>query len=269
MKYSTYNSPMGKIVVSATKKGICRLDWNVNENIEKRYKGSEQTKDIIPGFGLSLEAYFKGYNKDFSYPLDLSSLTTFTKDVLTAIKHIPYGSMVTYGEIARSIGRPKAVRAVGNSANINPIPIIIPCHRVVAKDGLGGYRYGVGTKLWLLQLEKSGIFQELVSIVDRLRRECPWDSVQTHESLIPFIREECEEVISAIENKRELKAELGDLLLQVLLQSRIAEEFDIHDVCERLALKLKKRHSHIFGGRKATTPEDVKKIWEEEKAKGN
>ncbi len=269
MRYSIYNSPLGKITVKATEKGLSKLSWNSLTPVESQQGKIVSVKDIFPGFGKSLHSYFKGYREDFDYPIDLSSIPIFVRRVLEEIRKIPYARTTTYSEIAKSLGKPNTQRAVGKAAGLNPLPIVIPCHRILAKKVVGGYTLGIGTKLWLLYLEKAGIFYELVSIVKRLRKECPWDSIQTHESLAPFIREECEEVITAIEKKEGLKGELGDLLLQILLQSEISEDFSILDVCEVLAHKLKARHSHIFGRRKAKTPEDVKRIWEEEKAKGN
>lgn len=267
MKYSIYNSPLGKLYIVATNNGICRLDWDVIRFQKNLPVNSNLTKDIFPGFGRSLDLYFRGYREDFDYPLDLIYLSPFTRTVLRKIRQIPYGKTKKYSELSVLIGRPGAQRAVANAAGRNPIPIIIPCHRVIGKESLGGYSGGMGTKLWLLNLEKSGIFHEIVSIITRLRQECPWDSIQTHESLIPYIKEECEEVISAIKEKKYLKEELGDLLLQVLLQSEIAKDFNILDVCEVLSSKLKTRHPHIFGNMKASTPEEVRKIWEEVKAK--
>ncbi len=268
MKYSVYSSPLGKISVFATDQGICRLKWNTDKFIKNPDTSLKRVKDIFPGFGKSNSSYFNGHRENFNYPLDLSSLPAFTRKVLYKIKEIPYGKTRTYREIATLLGRPNTQRAVGNAVRRNPIPIVIPCHRVVAEGKIGGYAQGVGTKLWLLLLERTGVFCELTSIIKRLRQECPWDKIQTHKSLISYIREECEEVIDAIESEKQLKEELGDLFLQVLMHSEIAEDFDIFDVCEVLINKLKTRHCHIFGTRTANTPEDVKMIWEEMKKKG-
>jgi len=264
MRYSVYTSPLGKIFVVATAHGICALRWNADEFVNT-YANLQRVKEILPGFGSSLSSYFGGHKEDFNYPLDLSSLSVFTRKVLCKVKEIPYGETSTYREIATFLEKPDAQRAVGNAVGRNPIPIIIPCHRVVAESGIGGYGQGVGTKLWLLLLERTGVFYQLISVIKRTRQECPWDRIQTHKSLIPYLREECEEVINAIESKKELKEELGDLLLQILMHSEIAEDFNIFDVCEILINKLKTRHPHIFGTRTANTPEDVRMIWEEVK----
>lgn len=101
-----------------------------------------------------LESYFAGELKEFSLPLEPSG-TDFLKQVWSALCEIPFGKTATYGEIAERIGRPKAARAVGLANNRNPIPIFIPCHRVIGADGsLTGYRGGLEMKKKLLELEK-------------------------------------------------------------------------------------------------------------------
>lgn len=113
-------------------------------------------------------------------------------------------------------------------------------------------------------------FEKLVDIMAKLRGEggCPWDKAQTHESLKPFLIEEAYEVIDAVdaENPEILKEELGDLLLQIVFHSRIAEEegrFNINDVIEKVCDKMIRRHPHIFGEVKADTAEEVLKNWED------
>ncbi len=103
---------------------------------------------------FELERYFEGEKIDFSSEVDLSSLSPFTRKVLNETKKIRYGTTITYSELARNTGT-NAVRAVGGALARNPIPIIIPCHRVVAKNGIGGYSAGVGIKTRLLELEKN------------------------------------------------------------------------------------------------------------------
>lgn len=102
----------------------------------------------------SLEAYFKNGRQDFSrFKLSLDGMTDFQKDVLTTISKIPPGETMTYGEVAKAAGKPGAARAVGNVMASNPIPIILPCHRVVASNGLGGFTGGLDIKRKLLKLE--------------------------------------------------------------------------------------------------------------------
>lgn len=102
-----------------------------------------------------LDDYFKGTKKPFPWKLvKLTTGTEFEKKVWKELWKIPYGKTVSYKDIARKVGSPKAVRAVGQANKKNPFPIIIPCHRVIASDGsLGGYAYGVEMKIKLLRLE--------------------------------------------------------------------------------------------------------------------
>ncbi|KAB2942195.1 MAG: methylated-DNA--[protein]-cysteine S-methyltransferase [Candidatus Methanoperedens sp.] len=100
-----------------------------------------------------LERYFDGEAIDFSLDVDISYLSPFEQKVLMETRKIKYGKTITYSELAEKIGS-RAVRAVGNALGKNPIPIIIPCHRVVAKKGIGGYSEGIDIKTRLLELEQ-------------------------------------------------------------------------------------------------------------------
>jgi len=101
-----------------------------------------------------IKIYFTGKNVDFTrYDVDLTGLTDFEREVLVETRRIPYGSVKTYTGLAEMVGRPKAVRAVGNALRKNPLPLVIPCHRVVGKNGIGGYSSGRGIKERLLKLE--------------------------------------------------------------------------------------------------------------------
>jgi methylated-DNA-[protein]-cysteine S-methyltransferase len=102
----------------------------------------------------SIEAYFDRGEQDFSgFKLSLDGMTAFQKKVLKTISKIPAGETMTYGEVALKAGKPGAARAVGNVMASNPIPLILPCHRVVASNGLGGFTGGLDVKRKLLQLE--------------------------------------------------------------------------------------------------------------------
>lgn len=125
-----------------------------------------------------------------------------------------------------------------------------------------------------MDTEKHYTYEELLEIVAELRSDhgCPWDRAQTHESMIKCLREECEEVVQAIEQKDDenLCEELGDVLLQVLMHSQIAAEesrFTIEDVVNMLAQKLVRRHPHVFGDGQALTPEEGLASWEAVKRK--
>jgi len=119
--------------------------------------------EVHPSRGMraiikKLERYCSGENVSLgSVPVDWSSLTAFQKKVLMAAVHIPYGSVDTYGGLARKIGSPRSARAVGNALAKNPFPFIVPCHRVIKDDGgLGGFSAagGIGLKKRLLKMEK-------------------------------------------------------------------------------------------------------------------
>ncbi len=97
--------------------------------------------------------FLEGEKVDFNYEVDLSHLTPFQKAVLEEVRRIPLGTVLTYGELARRIGKPKAARAVGNVLKKNPLPLIIPCHRVIGARGLGGYAGGLEIKIKLLENE--------------------------------------------------------------------------------------------------------------------
>jgi len=114
----------------------------------KRLK-EKKTYDIT----FELERYFEGEIIDFSSDADISNLSQFSQKVLLETRKIRYGRTITYSELADKIGS-RAVRAVGNALSRNPIPIIIPCHRIVAKKGMGGYSGGIDIKIRLLELEK-------------------------------------------------------------------------------------------------------------------
>jgi len=105
---------------------------------------------------FELESYFNGRLTDFSSVVDLSHLSAFEQEVLTQTRKIKYGKTITYSQLAEKIGS-RAYRAVGNALSKNPVPIIIPCHRVVAKNGIGGYSSGLDIKTRLLELEKRNL----------------------------------------------------------------------------------------------------------------
>ena len=103
-----------------------------------------------------IAAYARGDRKRFDVHLDLRG-TAFQKSVWEADRRIPYGQTRTYAEVARAIGKPRAVRAVGGANGKNPVPLLVPCHRIVARDGLGGFTGGLHHKRRLLALEGATI----------------------------------------------------------------------------------------------------------------
>jgi methylated-DNA-[protein]-cysteine S-methyltransferase len=111
---------------------------------------------LLEQAGCQLDEFLAGKRRDFDVPLDLSSATAFDRRVLAAMAAIPYGETRSYGELARTIGSPGASRAVGHACGRNPVPLLLPCHRVVRSDGsLAGFGAGgVGVKAALLALER-------------------------------------------------------------------------------------------------------------------
>ena len=119
----------------------------------KLTRSKDQTAPLI----WQIEAYLHGERKTFEIQIEWAVMSAFQKKVLQAVYAIPYGETRSYGQIADQVGMPKAARAVGRANATNPIPLVIPCHRVIGADGsLRGYGSGEGiqTKAWLLQLEK-------------------------------------------------------------------------------------------------------------------
>lgn len=148
IKSLSITSPIGKITIEGSNRGVSGIKFS-HRNV--RYSPTEEMLRL----SQELKRYFKGERVKFQVKLDLSSLLPFTKRVLKETRKIPYGETRTYREIAEAIGNPRASRAVGQALKRNPIPLIIPCHRVVSKDGgLGGFSLGLKVKKYLLELEK-------------------------------------------------------------------------------------------------------------------
>ncbi len=122
----------------------------------KRFPEAEFDERLHPAFCRQLQRYFQGERADFDVPLDLEGLTPFQMAVLKACARIPFGKTRTYGDLARELRRPQAARAVGGALARNPVPIVIPCHRVVGSGGcLGGFsaEQGIAVKRRLLDME--------------------------------------------------------------------------------------------------------------------
>ncbi len=144
----TIPSPLGNIVAMADEQGICSLDFK--EDTLLFDKPNHHLKQLR----VELEEYFVGKRKTFGETLNPYG-TTFQKSVWKVLLDIPYGEKISYTQEAIRLNHPKAVRAVANANGKNPISIIIPCHRVIAKDGgIGGYSGGISKKEFLLELER-------------------------------------------------------------------------------------------------------------------
>ncbi|MGB9679784.1 MAG: methylated-DNA--[protein]-cysteine S-methyltransferase [Thermoanaerobacteraceae bacterium] len=152
MLYKTIATPIGILTIFSTGKGIYRINFE-NENINLKNSHHKGEDLYINEVIAQLDLYFRKKLKVFNLTLDLHG-TDFQKRVWEEVLKIPYGTVTTYSDIAYRIGNSKASRAVGQALNKNPIPIIIPCHRVVGKNkDLTGYRGGLNVKKFLLNLE--------------------------------------------------------------------------------------------------------------------
>jgi len=160
--YASFDSPLlKKVFVASTKRGVCTVDFLTSEKaflkrLKERFPGEIIRDDRKNKAVLSqLEKYLKGKLQRFDCPLDFRG-TLFEKKVWSELAKIPYGQTRSYREISQALGHPKAFRAVGNANGKNPLPLIIPCHRVVASNsGFGGYGHGLKVKKQLLDLEKA------------------------------------------------------------------------------------------------------------------
>lgn len=156
------STPFGPIYIAVSSEGLAAVGFDDSEQdfltrMHKRYRASlERSRSQVTQVAEQLKEYFAGRRLSFDIKLDLNRLRPFQRAVLEGIQRVPAGETVSYGDLARRIGKPGSARAVGRALGSNPIPIIIPCHRALAADGsLGGYsgRGGVRTKQALLILE--------------------------------------------------------------------------------------------------------------------
>ena len=160
---SWHESPLGPLILGATAKGLCLLEFSDRRMLETQFKVLRARFDcpLVPGENEHLKnikdelaRYFEGRLKEFTVPLIYPG-TEFQEKVWRNLLKIPYGQTCSYEDLARAVGSPKAVRAVGTANGCNRIAIVIPCHRVVNKDGkLGGYGGGLWRKQVLLDLER-------------------------------------------------------------------------------------------------------------------
>lgn len=153
MYYCYLDTPIGELLLAGDDDGLAMIGFpkgSMRRNAEPDWIFNEKP---LTAARRQLREYFAGKRRSFDLPLRLSG-TEFQQSVLRALQEIPYGETVSYGEIARRIGRPRAVRAVGAANGRNPLPIVIPCHRVIGKGGdLTGFGGGLDTKEALLRLE--------------------------------------------------------------------------------------------------------------------
>lgn len=148
---ATRQSPIGALTLIANGEALVGL--YMEEHGSARPEAVERSTPLLERAGAQLDEYFAGARRDFDLPLAPRG-TDFQRQVWSALRSIPFGATWSYAEVARRIGRPEAVRAVGAANGRNPIGIVIPCHRVVGSDGsLTGYGGGLPRKRWLLAHE--------------------------------------------------------------------------------------------------------------------
>jgi methylated-DNA-[protein]-cysteine S-methyltransferase len=155
IRYDVVDSPIGDLLVASTERGLARIHFGHEGQEEElaRIFGLRVLRVPLDDVRRELDEYFEGERRDFDLPLDLR-VAAFNAEVLAELARVPYGVTTTYGTLAAKVGRPRAARAVGTVMNRNPIPIVLPCHRVVGANGsLTGYAGGLDRKLQLLQLE--------------------------------------------------------------------------------------------------------------------
>jgi methylated-DNA-[protein]-cysteine S-methyltransferase len=155
VRYDVVDSPVGELLIAATDRGLARIHYEPEgqEDELARVFGRRVLRSPLDDVRRELDEYFEGNRREFDLPLDFR-VAGFNGDVLTELARVPYGVTTTYGALAAKVGHPRAARAVGMVMNRNPIPIVLPCHRVVGANGsLTGYAGGLDRKLQLLQLE--------------------------------------------------------------------------------------------------------------------
>lgn len=161
----TYDSPLGELTLAVTPRGLARLSYpheqpeaqldELADRIGPRILTAPQRTDPVR---RQLDEYFAGRLQAFDVPIDWRLVRGFAGDVLRATARIPFGAVSSYREVAAEAGSPNAYRAAGNALGSNPVPIVVPCHRVLhAGGGLGGYTGGLDRKQYLLRLE--GVLQ--------------------------------------------------------------------------------------------------------------
>ena len=160
VSFDVADTQIGPLLLAVTERGLCRISFDPEPDRE--------TETLARTFGVrvlrapreldlvrrELDEYFEGRRRDFDLPLDLRGREGFSRDILERLANVPYGEVTTYKSLAVEAGNPRAARAVGTIMNRNPIPIVLPCHRVVGSNGsLVGYGGGLERKRLLLDLE--------------------------------------------------------------------------------------------------------------------
>ncbi|MFF3843792.1 methylated-DNA--[protein]-cysteine S-methyltransferase [Streptomyces sp. NPDC002328] len=164
--WAVVGTDIGPLLLAATGEGLVNVVFHATDAVRDKSLGRLADRLGVepvesPGSPLlaeaihQVEAYFAGARKDFALPLDWSLISGFNRQVLRELASgVPYGSVVGYGDLARRVGQPGAAQAVGTAMGANPLPVVVPCHRVVESDGgIGGFGGGLEAKRKLLALE--------------------------------------------------------------------------------------------------------------------
>jgi AraC family transcriptional regulator of adaptative response/methylated-DNA-[protein]-cysteine methyltransferase len=162
IRYDVLDTPMGKLLVAATGKGVCAIQFGdsgkkLEESVRSEFPAADLQRDsgFLSPWAAQLREHLGGKLQKLDVPLDIRA-TAFQRRVWEYLQTIPYGSTQSYGEIAKAIRHPRAARAVARACATNPVAVVVPCHRVVRGDGqTGGYRWGAQRKLRLLEMEES------------------------------------------------------------------------------------------------------------------
>ncbi|GAB4064168.1 methylated-DNA--[protein]-cysteine S-methyltransferase [Angustibacter speluncae] len=161
--WTRVDSPVGPLLLAATPAGVVRVAFDVEDHdaVLQQLAGAVSPRVLrapsrLDAVARELDEYFAGTRRRFDVAVDLRLATGFRREVLEHLPGIGYGSTATYAALASAAGRPRAVRAVGTACATNPVPLVVPCHRVVRSDGSsGGYRGGPQAKQTLLRLENA------------------------------------------------------------------------------------------------------------------
>lgn len=162
IRYTCTDSPLGRMLIAATERGLCAIqfadsDGELEQGLKHEFPFANRRRDdhAIESWKQDLLCQMQGQKLNSSLPLDIQA-TAFQRRVWSYLQSIPFGATRSYGQVAEAIGQPKATRAVARACATNPVAVAIPCHRVVREDGdLGGYRWGIERKETLLELERA------------------------------------------------------------------------------------------------------------------
>ena len=174
IRYTCSDSPLGRMLVAATEKGICAIqfadtDDELTEGLKREFPFAQRKRDdeSMRSWASTLLSQIAGHKLNRALPLDIQA-TAFQRRVWAHLQTLPFGSTQSYGQVAKAIGQPTAARAVARACATNPVAVAIPCHRVVREDGgMGGYRWGVQRKQTLLGLEQENASDDLQASTGR------------------------------------------------------------------------------------------------------